>query len=157
MICTAAKLWPPIVGLIYLVNPICCHYCMQNLVKPENYSVLELPSRPTVVNVEYYLINMEDIVETRKQYNVHMWLNLSWTDPRLAGYYPLRENCSAMLVQLDKDNLKQIWLPSVDFRRTSYNLYTNADRIPVFLRKDGAVSIKMQVSTTFGCPMEFKR
>ena len=92
--CAVAKL---LLALVWLHHIIClanCHVCMQRLVKPENYSALDPPRRPTVVNVKFFLMNLEGIDEARQKFEAQMWVNLSLIDERLSGLYPLKENCS---------------------------------------------------------------
>ena len=66
MSCAVAKLLLALVWLHHIICPANCHVCMQRLVKPENYSALDLPKRPTVVNVNFLLTNSEGIDEARK-------------------------------------------------------------------------------------------
>ena len=157
MFCAEAMLLVAVVLLHYLVCPIHSHLCKQKFVKPENYSALDLPSRPIVVNVDMKLKNLVDIDETRKQFHAKLWLNIWWTDQRLKGDYPLKENCSLMLVKLNKENLNDIWLPEIGFARTSYNIYDNFDKAPFNIAMNGNVSTNMSVSAIFDCLMDFKR
>ena len=141
----------------YLIHPLHCHVCMQKFVKPENYSALEFPGRPTVVNVNIVMRNLVDIDETRKKFKANLQLNLWWTDPRLMGHYVLKENCSVTSVRFDQASLNDIWLPDIAFTNTEYNIYDNFGKVPFSFGNDGTVSTTVSISAVFGCLMDFAK
>ena len=99
--------------------------------KPDNYSAIDPPARPTIVNVTFDMMNLEGIDDTNKDYSTHFWLMVRWIDPRLAGYYPKKDKCSEMAVKLGKGNLNGIWLPNMMLSRSSFNIYESLDKFPI--------------------------
>ena len=137
-------------------NLVSC-LCEQRLVKPDNYSALDRPARPTIVEVIYEMMDLEGIDETDKEFRAHFWLSVRWIDPRLAGYYPKRDKCSKMAVKLEKGNFNDIWLPNIRLVRSSFNIYESFDKIPVAIYNNGLVETWMHVNARIGCPMDFTR
>ena len=139
-----------------MMSLVSCHLCEQGLVKPGNYSALEPPARPTTVKMVVEMFNLEGIDETNKDYSTHFWLKVSWIDPRLAGYYPKKDECSEMAVKLGKDNFDGIWLPNIGLRRSSFKIYESFDKSPIRINNNGVVFTWVNVYARIGCPMDFK-
>ena len=125
--------------------------------KPDNYSALDPPARPTIVKLMVVMMNLEGIDETNKDYSTHFWLSVSWIDPRLAGYYTKKDQCSEMAVKIGKGNFIDIWLPNIMLSRSSFNIYESFDKYPIRIDNNGVVSTWVNVNTRIGCPMDFAR
>ena len=123
--------------------------------KPDNYSAIDPPARPTIVNVTFDMMNLEGIDETNKDYIAHFWLLVRWIDPRLAGYYPKKDKCSEMAVKLEKGNFNDIWLPNIRLLRSSFNIYESFDKSPIRINNNGVVFTWVNINTRIGCPMDF--
>ena len=156
MSATPLNLLLVVVFLNYIIFPIHCHLCIQKYVKLDNYSALDLPSRPTVVNVDIDLFNLANIDETRRSFMVHMWMILSWIDPRLSGQYPVKGNCTQMAIKLGDTSLEDIWIPDIIFLRSTADLSKHLYRENILkIGNNGEVKLEFQVYAVFGCPMDF--
>ena len=154
---TLAKLLLLILSSLHMMNLVSCHLCEQMLVKPDNYSALDPPARPTTVKLMIEMMNLDGIDETNKDYSTHFWLSVSWTDPRLAGYYPKKHKCSEMAVKLGKGNFGVLWLPNIELSKSSFNIYESFDKYPMRINNQGVVVKWINVNARIGCPMDFTR
>ena len=152
-----AKLLVAMVSLPYMMNLVSCHLCEQRLARPDNYSALDPPARPTIVEVLVQMMNLEGIDETNKEFSTHFWLSVSWTDPRLARYYPKKHKCSEMAVKLGKGNFDVLWLPNIELSRSSFNIYESFDKYPMRINNQGVVVKWININARIGCPMDFTR
>ena len=146
--------------LIFCLNRMIClshgHLCIQKSLKLQNYSVLELPGHPTVLNIEFSLFNLMDINEASQTFSLRMWLSMSWIDPRLSSQYPLKGNCTQVAVKLNEDTSGDIWLPDITFVRSTADLNKQLyDKNILYMGDNGKVTLEFQIYATFGCPMDF--
>ena len=146
--------------LIFCLNRMIClshgHLCIQKSLKLQNYSVLELPGHPTVLNIEFNLFNLMDINEASQTFSLRMWLSMSWIDPRLSSQYPLKGNCTQVAVKLNEDTSGDIWLPDITLVRSTADLNKQLyDKNILYMGDNGKVTLEFQIYATFGCPMDF--
>ena len=146
--------------LIFCLNRMIClshgHLCIQKSLQLQNYSVLELPGHPTVLNIEFNLFNLMDINEASQTFSLRMWLSMSWIDPRLSGQYPLKGNCTKVAVKLNEDTSGNIWLPDITFVRSTADLNKQLyDKNILYMGDNGKATLEFQIYATFGCPMDF--
>ena len=150
-------------GLLLLVVCLNCyiclshgHLCIQKSLKLQNYSALELPGHPTILNIEFNLFNLMDINEASRTFSLRMWLSINWIDPRLTGQYPHKGNCTQVAVKLNEETFGDIWLPDITSIRSTTDLNKQLyDKNILYMGENGKVTLEFQNDATYRCPMDF--
>ena len=153
------SLWLLLVALLWialLANSVNGQRCIQRFDKPDNYSELAPPSRPTVVQVLFGLMAVKNVNQKEKTFRVELWIVMEWTDQRLSGFHPVNGNCSK--ITLVFEGRLNIWHPNFDFHSTNadiYNAMLENDKTIFEIDKTGNIKVASLVDATFQCPMIF--
>lgn len=101
---------------------------------------------PVVVEVEIFLIDLQEISDVQSNYTVDFGLTLSWTDPRIQAMVEEGEGCSAAL--------PEIWHPAFIFLNASESGMDHVGEVDV--RKSGEVVYSRRYTRTFNTKLKLQ-
>lgn len=110
-------------------------------------------ARPIQVEVGFFLLNLISVDERSETFDADIYLNLRWSDPRLA--FPPQEHGGVLIYQGDSaaDRVEEIWWPDLEFVNTATPEISNRT---LEVRSDGTVSYRLGLTATFRTPLDLR-
>jgi len=106
---------------------------------------------PVIVDVGFYLLNLNTLDEKTKTFEADFYLSLAWTDERLA-FEGARERYFFEDAALDR--LKEVWQPEIEFVNAPSPDVTN--RV-LTIAPDGLVNYHLGVTCAFRTDLDLRR
>lgn len=146
-----------VTALALIAASVCIHAADNDEGEYDAPTFVSPPREPTEVSVGAYLVGlsrMSDPSESFPTYDVEMFLNLSWKDPRVAFGDP---GARAHVFQEEEaeEKLSEIWSPDIEIQNEIEQRRTES--IELTILPDGSVDYEERFSATLNAELDLRR
>ena len=81
--------------------------CFSNLELSSNYDHLKLPKKPMEIDIAFFILQLHEVHEDKKSYDLNINLWIGWQDERLRGQTEMA-GCNPLVY---RNKQPQLWIP----------------------------------------------